>query len=147
MSKVSVEFEGGRPREEEGTPIRITFHEGPNEGTDVVIKKGSKVYLGDLRKLYEGNLNKRVHTLHDVFFSSHLESPVALSSASASASARSRNSTRKRRYTVTTLIFHSKRKDGIYRTVLHEKNFSMLQRLERVKKSFSSRRTARKSHR
>jgi hypothetical protein len=143
MDEVSVEFEGGRPREEEGTPIRITFHEGPNEGTEVVIKKGSKVYLG--------GPSKRVYTLHDIHFSSRLESPAALSSASASASAstrsRTRNSTRKRHYTITTLIFYSKRENGIYQTVLREKNFRMLQRLERVKKSFSSRRTARKSHR
>ena len=137
MDEVSVEFEGGRPREEEGTPIRITFHEGPNEGTEVVIKKGSKVYLG--------GPSKRVYTLHDIHFSSRLESPAALSSASARS--RTRNSTRKRHYTITTLIFHSKRENGIYQTVLREKNFRMLQRLERVKKSFSSRRTARKSHR
>ena len=135
MSEVSVEFEGGMPKEEEGMPIRITFHKGPNKGEEVVIKKGSRVYLG--------GPSMRIYTLYDIYFSSRLESPSRRSSSSA---ARSRNSTRKRQYTITELVFYSRRENGTYRTILKERDFYLLQRLERVKKSYSSRRrTMRKS--
>jgi hypothetical protein len=130
MDEVSVEFAGGekkyekRPNEERRIPIRITFHEGPNAGTEIVLKKGSRVYLGP---------SMRIYTLQDVLFSSRLESPRRHSSSSA-------NSTRKRHYIVTGLVFYSQRENGTYRTILKERNFYLLQRLERVKKSYSTRR-------